>query len=69
MLQGLGLEVKGRGGIPHLSGFVGGEATGAHVTELSPIQDLPVVVFINGDGPPLIDRVDDVGFDFEGKPK
>ena len=36
---------------------------------LSPAQDLPVVVLIDGNYPQLIDRIDGVGFGCEGKPK
>jgi hypothetical protein len=51
------------------SGIAGGDVIAAHAPIRPPTQDLPIVVFIDRDQPPLIDRVDDVGFGVKGKPK
>jgi hypothetical protein len=54
-----------------LSAIAGGEGDCWSCPTLSPAQDLPVVVLIDGDRPLLIDHIDDVGFGFgfEGTPK
>ena len=49
----------------HDSAFGSAPTSGA---TLSPAQDLPVVVLIDGDRPLLINHIDGVGVGFEGMP-
>jgi hypothetical protein len=51
-----------------LSAIAGGEGDCWSCSTLSPAQDLPVVVLIDGDRPLLINHIDGVGVGFEGTP-